>query len=95
MINPTELNNQTLYFEMLIREGENKPIQEIKGVTKLHANPSCVSIDWLDRSNAARAHSVLFHDEEVKQFVPNESGRKFDVEGKSYIPAFIYIQKRP
>ena len=92
-MNPTELDKQILYFEMLVREGES-PVLDMKGIARMDASPSCVSINWLDYPNATRAHSVVFSDEEVSQFIPNKSGRTFDIAGQSHTPAFVYIQKR-
>jgi hypothetical protein len=94
-MNPTELDKQTLYFEVLTNREEGSPSILTRAVGLLSARSHYVTAVFpVDFLNSSRLESLVFEEDEIAQFVRNKSKQSFEIEGTYYTPHFIYIQPR-
>jgi hypothetical protein len=92
-MNPQDLDNKILYFEMHTRPPDKSALFFTKGWAKMDAlSGGYVSLLWWDYPGASSGKSVTLKPEVVAQFKKNEAGRTFEMGGKSVTPDFTYIE---
>jgi hypothetical protein len=90
---PKELDKQTLYFKVLAKPDDGSAECITIGVGLLEAGSHFVTaICPANFPNPTGWKSLLFEEDEIAQFVRNDSKKPFDIEGTSYTPDFIYIE---
>jgi hypothetical protein len=90
--NYKEMDGKNLYFEMRTHPPDKSVIFLTKGMTRMSASPSYISISWPDFPGADSFKGVTLRAEDAAKIEPNTTGRTFELFGKVLNPDFIYIE---